>query len=257
MPNTKPARPSSHSRKTTNAPPPVSATSGKLSKPKIVPTGKLTKKPKAPPQARTSAVPPTEMETADLGVAAPMFEALIPSLPELAADGKIQPQHRRYMVQMLACYRSPSEIAKLLKEHFDVGITRQSVEYYDPTKAAGADLAPDLCRLFAETRRRFHERSADIGIGQQTFRLAEMHDNYFKLKERGALIAAQTILEQAAREVGGMFTNARVLTGAGRAPVVGDTLSREEHIEAIKALIFKGHERATASANAANAKGGD
>jgi hypothetical protein len=181
---------------------------------------------------------------------APMFAVLIPEPEEIRAGGKgkMLPEHRRFAVQMLACYRTPQQVAHMVRDLFGVEISRQSIEFYDPGKASGAGLSPELCRLFAATRRRFHDRASDIGIAHQVYRLSEMHDNYNLLKARGAIVQAQAVLEQAAREVGGMFTNARIVTGQDGAPLMGETMSREEHIEAIQMLILTGHQRAQAQA---------
>jgi len=79
-----------------------------------------------------------------------------------------------FVVQRLACFEDPTTVAAAVAVEFNVEITRQSVEGYDPTKRAGANLSPKWRALFDETRRAFLNGSAAIGIAHKVVRLREI-----------------------------------------------------------------------------------
>ena len=58
-----------------------------------------------------------------------------------------------FIVQKLACFGTPSEVAKDVKDEFGIVISRQRVQLYDPTKKAGADLGAELRAIFEATRK--------------------------------------------------------------------------------------------------------
>ncbi|AFL51641.1 hypothetical protein ABIE78_002513 [Sinorhizobium fredii] len=53
------------------------------------------------------------------------------------ANPKYSDEVKTYVVQALACFDSPAVVAKSVKAEFDVVISPQAVEAYDPTKRAG------------------------------------------------------------------------------------------------------------------------
>ena len=132
---------------------------------------------------------------------------------------ELKDQHRRYIVQRLACYDTPSEVAQAVAEDFGVEIDRRQVAKYDPTGVAGRNLAKKWRQLFEETRERFEAETDQVPIAQRAFRLRELHKAYQEAKRRKNYPLAAQLLEQAAKERGEMFTNRRELTGAGGGPV--------------------------------------
>ena len=58
---------------------------------------------------------------------------------------------KRFIVQALACFDSPQQVADAVKEEFGVEVHRAQVEQYDPTKASGAKLATKWRVLFNDT----------------------------------------------------------------------------------------------------------
>ncbi|EHK65287.1 hypothetical protein KYC_17372 [Achromobacter arsenitoxydans SY8] len=93
------------------------------------------------------------------------------------------------------------------------------VAQYDPTKVAGQKLAKKWADLFEATRKRFREEVAEIPIADQAFRLRALGKIYERHISRGNVVGAAGVLEQAAKEVGGAFTNRREHTGAGGGPI--------------------------------------
>jgi len=118
-----------------------------------------------------------------------------------------------FIVQELACFARPSEIVKTVKEEFDLTVTRQRVHAYDPTKAAGASLSPELKELFEATRRKFIDNAAEIGIANRSVRLRKLNRIADRAEEAGAHVIVIQACEAAAKEMGGAFTNKRELSG--------------------------------------------
>ncbi|MDR0070944.1 DUF2280 domain-containing protein, partial [Acinetobacter sp. 11520] len=50
-------------------------------------------------------------------------------------------KQKLFIVQSLAVFNTPQETVSLVKEEFDIEVSRQQVESYDPTKFAGRDLS--------------------------------------------------------------------------------------------------------------------
>lgn len=136
--------------------------------------------------------------------------------------------HKRFIVQCLACWDTPSQVSEDLREEFGLDVPRTQVAQYDPTKAAGKQLGKKWCELFEETRKRFKSELAEIPIAEQAFRLRALNRIYQRHMAKGNTVAAAAILEQAAKEVGGAFTNKREHTGADGGPIEQRTVVVDE-----------------------------
>jgi len=123
------------------------------------------------------------------------------------------------IVRGLACFDTPSEVAAAVKEEFGVDITRQQVATYDPTKAAGRNVSAKLRAVFDASRQAFLTDMDDIPISHLSYRLQRLQQQLEKAEERGNIAMAAALLEQAAKECGGIFTNRREMTGRGGGPV--------------------------------------
>lgn len=126
---------------------------------------------------------------------------------------------KRFIVQELACWSSPSDVAKAVKEDFGLEITRQRVQTYDPTKAAGKALGPELKAIFEKTRAEYLTDTAQIGIAQKTFRLRMLERMAAKAEGSGNMALAAQLCEQAAKEMGNAYTNKRELSGPNGGPI--------------------------------------
>ena len=125
---------------------------------------------------------------------------------------------KAFLVTENACYRKPAALAKAFKETFDLEISRQLVECYDPTKVAGKDLSEQWRVLFNKARKAFLEDTEDIQFFHQPARLRALNDIALTAIDRGNTVEARAALEQIAKEAGGAYTNKRELSGPGAAP---------------------------------------
>ncbi len=122
-----------------------------------------------------------------------------------------------YIVRSLAAFNTPTETARLVQEEFKIEVTRQKCEAYDPTKRAGQDLSAELKTEFEITRKAFLNTPQNIPIANLSVRLQHYQHILERVGKNNVL--AMKVLEQAAKDVGGQFTNKTELTGAGGGPI--------------------------------------
>jgi len=83
-----------------------------------------------------------------------------------------------FIVQSLACFETPQQVADAVKQEFKVEIGRQQVALYDPTKPSGRNLSKKLVELFKKTREEFRKNVYDIPLANKSFRLNELQKMY-------------------------------------------------------------------------------
>lgn len=123
------------------------------------------------------------------------------------AKQKIPPEAKVAIVNGLACYEPISAVAATIKRDFGIEISPQAIEAHDPTKHAGRRLAAKWRQLFDETRAKFISDCSAIPIAHKSTRLRALHRMSVAAEDRGNFPLAAKLLEQAAKEVGNLFTN--------------------------------------------------
>lgn len=132
---------------------------------------------------------------------------------------KLSEAEKRFIVQALACYDTPTQVVEAVKEEFGTALDRGHVGCYDPTKVAGKQLAKKWRDLFEETRKRFRKEVAEIPIADQAYRLRQLQRMLQDAMSRKNVVLASQLLEQAAKEAGGAFSNRREISGPNGGPV--------------------------------------
>lgn len=133
---------------------------------------------------------------------------------------KLSEAEKRFIVQALACYDTPSQVAEAVKEEFGTVIDRGHVGCYDPTKAAGKDLAKKWRDLFDATREAFKRDVGQIPIAQRAYRLRTLQRMVMRAEGMKNLPLAMQMLEQAAKECGDIYVNRKPEASDGQG---GDT----------------------------------
>lgn len=129
-------------------------------------------------------------------------------------------EQKIWIVEQLAVFRTPSEVASEFHDEFGSRIDRRHVWVYDAANPRMARrLSKDLKELFESTRKHFLEHIEDIPIAARAYRLRALNDMERKARDKGNAPLAAQLLEQAAKESGGAFTNRRELTGANGAAI--------------------------------------
>lgn len=121
-----------------------------------------------------------------------------------------------HIVHALACYDAPSVVVESVKAEFGVVVTRQQVETYDPNKRAGRKLSARLREVFEAARNNFKEATGEIPIAQRAFRLRALHRMAERAEQMRNLPLAAQLMEQAAKEVGDVYTNRQKLDATVR-----------------------------------------
>lgn len=143
---------------------------------------------------------------------------------------------KRYAVQALACFDSPAQVIRDVKQEFRVDVTPQQLQAYNPETVAGKRMSKKLRGLFDLTREGFLKDVAKIPIAQQSYRLRTLNRMLQKVELQGNTLAAAQILEQAAKEIGGAFTNRREHSGPNGAPIpLSPMVFTDEQLAAIAA----------------------
>lgn len=120
-------------------------------------------------------------------------------------------EQKTFIVQCLACFDSPSEVAALVKEEWNVEVTRQQVRHYNPLQV---ECAPKWAALFHVTREAFLKDQAAIGIAQKSYRLKVLQDVLHRALAKRNYPMVLEALEKAAKDCGGAYTNARQISGS-------------------------------------------
>jgi hypothetical protein len=150
---------------------------------------------------------------------------------------------KAFIVRALACFDAPTEVCRQVKEEFGIEVTRQQVSAYDPNRRIGKDLSAKWRAVFEETRKKFLDDVSTIPIASQAFRLRALNKMYERAQDRGNVALAAQLIEQAAKESGGAFTNRREMTGKDGAPLI-PTNPQEMTDEQLAAIAATGSARA-------------
>ena len=127
----------------------------------------------------------------------------------------LRDEHRRFIVEALACFDTPSQVVEAVKEEFGLKVSRQMVEAYDPTKNAGRNLSKKWRDHFEATREAFKANQESIPIANKGYRLRALNRMAQKAEGMRNYALAAQLHEQAAKECGDAYTNRRELTGKG------------------------------------------
>lgn len=152
---------------------------------------------------------------------------------------KLSEAEKRFIVQALACYDTPTQVVEAVKEEFGTVIERSHVAQYDPSKASGRDVAKKWRDLFEDTRARFRKEISEIPIAEQSYRLRQLNRMVQEAMRRKNIVLAASLLEQAAKESGGMFTNKRELSGPGGGPIAQVSMTPDQFSSIAKDMFNK------------------
>lgn len=119
----------------------------------------------------------------------------------------LKPEVKAYIIQMIACYDTPSQVVEAVQKDFGIAITRQQVETHDPTKVSGKTLAKKWVDLFNRTRDRFLNEISDIPIANKAYRLRVLQRMSTTAENMKNIGMTAQLLEQAAKEVGEAYSN--------------------------------------------------
>lgn len=121
---------------------------------------------------------------------------------------KLKGKHRAFIVEHLACYESPSDVAERLKEEFEVEASRQQIAFYDPnSRQSNLELAQQWKDLFEITRREYLDDVKQYPIAHKGYRVGRLQEALEMAEDNEDYEGMRKLLETAAKEVGGYFVS--------------------------------------------------
>lgn len=147
--------------------------------------------------------------------------------------GELTEELKTELVLRLARFERPADCARWLKGEHDITCELSHIVQYDASKPS-FKMAEKWRTIFDAARDAYLYEVSRVPIAQQGFRLNTLNDmlrDALQAKNRGQ---ALNILEQAAKEVGGLFSNVRVPIPGQPA---GNELNDEERREKLAGII--------------------
>jgi len=130
-----------------------------------------------------------------------------------AAKPGLPEEVKVFIINALAAFDTPSQVAAAVKDEFGLEVSRQVVQAHDPTKFAGHGLAAKWRTMFEDARRKFLENVNDIPIANKATRVRALNRMAVKAETMKNFALAAQLHKQAAEEMGNAYTNRRELTG--------------------------------------------
>ncbi|MCY6411210.1 DUF2280 domain-containing protein [Acinetobacter sp. VNH17] len=140
---------------------------------------------------------------------------------------RITKKVKLFIVRMLAEFETPTKTSKAVKDIFNVDVSPQQCELYDPTKRMGQDLSQDLRDKFFEYRRIANQELEAIPIANMRYRLQLLQGLVDKYPDNPVLIPKWA--EQAAKEMGGQYTNKQEVDHTSK----GESINKPTTIELV------------------------
>lgn len=151
---------------------------------------------------------------------------------------KLAECEKAFVVQRLACFDTPGEVAAALRDEFGKGLRPQSVEAYDPTKRAGRNLSTRWRRLFERTRQSFLEEiEKHLPEANKAVRIGYLCHAARAYKGKGNYVAMADMLERIAKEMGNVHTNRREISGRDGKPIEFGDLTNEQLDQRLEGLL--------------------
>lgn len=142
---------------------------------------------------------------------------------------------KREIVEALACFSTPTEIINHFRSEHGLEIDHKQVGRYDPTRAAYE--AGEIWReIFDVKRKAYLEEVATVPAANQGYRLQVLQEGIEAAKKARNWPLVAQLLEQSAKEVGGVLTNERSLKVDDRRQRVAD-MTPEDRKAALAELI--------------------
>lgn len=150
---------------------------------------------------------------------------------------KLTDEHREFIITRLAMYDTPSMVQRAVRETFGFTIERNQIDTYDPLsyRARTGHLAKRWKILFEDVRAKFKASVAEIPIADATYRLRRLQAMHEAAFDKGNYAQAAELLEQAAKEAGGLFSSLREVKVTGK--IQTEELSTADKRDALAARM--------------------
>ena len=123
-----------------------------------------------------------------------------------------------FIVRCLAQFMTPTEVVKDIKEKFNIDVTPQQVETYDPTKVAGADLSQEFIDLFLQARKDYLAQPIHNVIGANDLIQLQILSDLL-MNKKGNVVLAIKLIDQIQKIVKGHYERKIEITGKDGGPI--------------------------------------
>lgn len=146
---------------------------------------------------------------------------------------RLKKAEKVFIVRSLAQFMTPTEVVNDIKQKFNIDVSPQQVEYYDPTKVAGANLAQELVDIFNEARKEYIAQPLHNIVGANDIvQLRILSD--LLINKKGNTILAIKLIDQIQKIVKGHYERKLEITGKDGGPLesIQTTVSKEAYLKA-------------------------
>lgn len=131
---------------------------------------------------------------------------------------KLKKAEQLFIVRSLAQFMTPTEVVKAIKETFNITVSPQQVEAYDPTKVAGRDLRREYKEVFESTREEYLKQPIhNISGANDIVQLKILSDLLFAKKNNVTMTIK--IVDQMQKIMKGFYEKRLEITGADGGPL--------------------------------------
>lgn len=136
---------------------------------------------------------------------------------------RLKKAEKVFIVRSLAQFMTPTQVVGEIKEKFNIDVSPQQVETYDPTKVAGADLSQEFVDLFNEARKIYIEQPIyNIEGANDIVQLKILSD--LLMKKKNNTRDAIKLSDQIQKIIKGFYEKKIEITGADGGPLQTTTV---------------------------------
>ncbi|MCJ8161880.1 DUF2280 domain-containing protein [Acinetobacter zhairhuonensis] len=148
---------------------------------------------------------------------------------------RLKKAEKVFIVRSLAQFMTPTQVVGEIKEKFNIDVSPQQVETYDPTKVAGADLSQEFVDLFNVARKIYIEQPIyNIEGANDIVQLKILSD--LLMKKKNNTRDAIKLSDQIQKIIKGFYEKKIEITGADGGPLQTTTVqaTQEQVNEAVR-----------------------
>ena len=131
---------------------------------------------------------------------------------------RLKKTEKTFIVRSLAQFMTPTEVVKDIKEKFNIDVSPQQVETYDPTNVAGADLSQEFVDLFNEARKEYLDQPLHNIIGANDLIQLQILSDLL-MNKKGNVVLAIKLIDQIQKIVKGHYERKLEITGKDGGPI--------------------------------------
>ena len=140
---------------------------------------------------------------------------------------RLKKAEKIFIVRSLAQFIPISEVVRDIKEKFNLDVSPQQVEYYDPTKVAGADLAQEFVDLFNDARKEYLAQPLHNIIGANDIVQLQILSDLL-VSKKGNVVMSIKLIDQIQKIMKGHYEKKIEITGKDGGPIQQETKSTHQ-----------------------------